>query len=133
MSFQYLLYLKLDRSEENVFWHSNDFIIFEALISCLEHKGRLIFKNWLRLTLMTLMERNEKIAAEMLIRDIVVAFTYDPNSRESFYLIKITKEEKEKMGDVEDGFGHVIKKGMKHLEGKHLRKEFWLWQSLHNT
>ena len=73
---------------------------------------------------MTLMERNEKIAAEMLIRDIVVAFTYDPNSRESFYIIKITKEEKEKMGDVEDGFGHVIKKGMKHLEGKHLRKEF---------
>ena len=39
MSFQYLLYLKLDSSEENVFWYSHIFIIFEAQISYLEHKG----------------------------------------------------------------------------------------------
>ena len=45
MPFQYLLYLKLDRSEENIFWYSQIFIIFEALIPCLEHKGRLTFKN----------------------------------------------------------------------------------------
>ena len=32
MSFQYLLYVKLDRSEENVFWYSHNFIIFKALI-----------------------------------------------------------------------------------------------------
>ena len=43
MSFQHLLYLKLDRSEENVFCYSQIFIIFEALIPYLEHKGRLIF------------------------------------------------------------------------------------------
>ena len=45
MSFQYLLYLKLDRSEENIFCYSQIFTIFEALIPYVEHKGRPIFKN----------------------------------------------------------------------------------------
>ena len=42
MPFQNLIYLKLDRSKENIFCYSHIFIIFEALILCLEHKGRLI-------------------------------------------------------------------------------------------
>ena len=62
-------------------------------------------------------EKQEKITAKMLARDAVVALAADPKSCESFYLIKITEVEKEKTEDVEDGFGHVIKKGMKHLEG----------------
>ena len=44
MSFQYLIYLKLDRSEENVFCYSHVFIIFEALILYMEHKGRQYLK-----------------------------------------------------------------------------------------
>ena len=42
MPFQNLIYLKLDRSKENIFCYSHIFIIFEALILYLEHKGRLI-------------------------------------------------------------------------------------------
>ena len=42
MPFQNLIYLKLDRSKENIFFHPHIFIIFEALILYLEHKGRLI-------------------------------------------------------------------------------------------
>ena len=45
MQFQYLLYLKLDRSEENEFGYFHVFITFEALIPYLEHKERLIFKD----------------------------------------------------------------------------------------
>ena len=41
MPFQYILYLKVDRSEENVFLYSHIFIIFEVLILYLEHKRRL--------------------------------------------------------------------------------------------
>ena len=62
----------------------------------------------------------------MLVHDMIVAIAPNPKSCESFY-IKITKEEKEKTEDEEDGFGYVIKKemkkmvwvtlGMKHLEG----------------
>ena len=54
----------------------------------------------------------------------VVALVADPKSCESFYLMKIAEEEKEKTEDVEDGFGHVIKKGMKHLEGVFLEMKF---------
>ena len=50
MLFLYLLYLKIDRSEEKLFWYSHIFIIFEALIPYLEHKGSLTFKNvWILL------------------------------------------------------------------------------------
>ena len=45
MSFQYLLYLKLDRQEEIILRYSHIFIIFGALIQQLEHEGGLIFKN----------------------------------------------------------------------------------------
>ena len=69
-------------------------------------------------------EKLEKIAAEMLVRDTVVALAADPKSCESFYLIKITEEEKEKMEAVEDGFGHIIKKAMKHLEGVFLERKY---------
>ena len=62
-------------------------------------------------------EKQEKITAKMLARDAVVALAADSKPCESLYLIKITEVEKEKTEDVEDGFGHVIKKGMKHLEG----------------
>ena len=37
--------MKLDRSEKKLLWYPDIFIIFEALIQYLEHKGRLIFKN----------------------------------------------------------------------------------------
>ena len=63
----------------------------------------------------------------MLVHDTIVAIATNPKSCESFYYIKVTKEEKEKTEDEEDGFGHVIKKemkkmvwvtlGMKHPEG----------------
>ena len=61
-------------------------------------------------------DKQEKITGKILVGDTVVALADDPKSCESFYLKKITKEEKEKMGDTKDGFGHVIKNGMKHLE-----------------
>ena len=48
----------------------------------------------------------------------------NPKSHESFYLIKLTEEEKEKTEDVEDGFGHLIKKQMKHLEELFLKRKF---------
>ena len=38
--------------------------------------------------------RQEEVAAEMLARDTVVALAADPKSCESFYLIKITEEER---------------------------------------
>ena len=60
----------------------------------------------------------------MLVRDAVVALSADPKSCESFYLIKIIEEENEKTEDVEDGFAHVIKKGMKHLEWVFLERKF---------
>ena len=72
MSFQYLIYLKLERLEENVFWHSHIFIIFEALKAYMEQKGRLIFKNWLSDFDDINEEKQEKIAAEMLVWDAVV-------------------------------------------------------------
>ena len=62
-------------------------------------------------------EKQKEVAAEMLVRDTVVAYAVNPKSRESFYLITITGEEKETTEDVEDGFGHVMKKQMKHLKG----------------
>ena len=69
-------------------------------------------------------EKQEEVEAEMLVcGDTVVALGADPKSGET-YLIKITKEEKEKTKDVEDGFGHFIKKGMKHLEGMFLERKF---------
>ena len=39
----------------------------------------------------------------MLVHDTVIALAANPKSRESFYLIKITEQDKEKMEDVEDG------------------------------
>ena len=54
----------------------------------------------------------------MLVCDTVVVIATDPKPCESFYLIKIRVEEKEKTEDVEDGFSQVIRKGMKHLEGE---------------
>ena len=59
-------------------------------------------------------EKQEEIAAEMLVCDTVVALVVDPIFCES-YIIKITEGKKEKKEDVEDSFGHVIKKGMEHL------------------
>ena len=54
----------------------------------------------------------------MLVRDTVVVTATDPKPCESFYLIKIREEEKEKTEDVEDDFSQVIRKGMKHLQGE---------------
>ena len=62
-------------------------------------------------------EKQKEVVAEMLVRDTVVALAVNPKSRESFYLITITGEEKETTEDVEDGFGHGMKKEMKHLKG----------------
>ena len=39
-------------------------------------------------------EKQEKVAVEIVVRDTTVAFTADPKSHESFYLMKITEEEK---------------------------------------
>ena len=61
---------------------------------------------------------------EILVRDTVVALIANSKSRESFYLRKITDKKKNKMEDVEDGFGHFMKKGMKHLEGVFLKRRF---------
>ena len=63
-------------------------------------------------------EKQQEVAAEMLVCDTVVVIATDPKPCESFYLIKIRVEEKEKTEDVEDGFSQVIRKGMKHLEGE---------------
>ena len=68
--------------------------------------------------------KQKEVAAEMLVRDTVLALAVNPKSRESFNLIKITGEEKETTEDVEDGFGHVIKKEVKRLEGVFLERKF---------
>ena len=60
--------------------------------------------------------KKKEVTAKMLVRDTVVALAANPKSCESFYLIKIKGEEKETREDVDDGFRHVIKKEMKHLE-----------------
>ena len=60
----------------------------------------------------------------MLVRDTVVALAANPKSCESFYLIKIKREEKETREDVDDSFRHVIKKEMKHLEEAFLERKF---------
>ena len=68
--------------------------------------------------------KQKEVAAEMLVRDTVLALAVNPKSRESFNLIKITGEEKETTEDVEDGFGHVIKKEVKRLGGVFLERKF---------
>ena len=50
-----------------------------------------------------LQEKQEKIVTEMHVYHAVVALVADPKSHESFYLIKITKEEKGKTEDMEYG------------------------------
>ena len=69
-------------------------------------------------------EKQEKVAVEIVVRDTTVAFTADPKSHESFYLMKITEEEKLKMEDVKDGFGYLMKKGMTPLDGIFLKRWF---------
>ena len=69
-------------------------------------------------------EKRGEVAAKMLVHDTVVALAADLKSRDAFYLIKITEEKIEKTENVEDGFGHVMKKGMKHLEKVLLEKKF---------
>ena len=69
----------------------------------------------------------EKIAAEMLVHDTAVALAINPKSQETFYLIKITEEKKEKTEDVGNGFSHVIKKAsciVNDLEGVFLEMKF---------
>ena len=61
----------------------------------------------------------------MLVRKAVIALVANPKSWESFYLIKITEEEKEKTEDVKDSFSYVTKKAMKHLEGVFLKRKFY--------
>ena len=68
--------------------------------------------------------KKKEVAAKMLVRDTVVALVANPKSCESFYLIKIKGEEKETRKDVDDGFRHVIKKEMKHLEEAFLERKF---------
>ena len=92
--------------QENVFWYSHIFIIFKALILYLEHKGRLVFNNRLRLILRTLSKRGKR---KLLLKSLyvtVVALAGDP---------KLSSQ--------------------KHREGSGrgvLRKENGFWQSLHN-
>ena len=69
-------------------------------------------------------EKQEEVAAEMLVHDTVIALVADPKACKSFCLIKITEEEKEKTEYVQDVFGHAIKKRMKHLEGVFLERKF---------
>ena len=59
---------------------------------------------------MTLIKGSQKILLKCLYVDTVVALAAKHKSFESFYLMTIIEEEKEKKEDVEDGFGHVIKK-----------------------
>ena len=69
-------------------------------------------------------KKQEEVAAEMLARGSLVALAVDPKSCESFYLVNITEEKKEKTEYVEDGFSQVIKKWMKHLEWVFLERKF---------
>ena len=69
-------------------------------------------------------EKEKKVAADMPVRDTVTAIAVDSKSRESFYLKKITEEEKEMTEDVEDDFSQVMKKGMKNLEEVFLERKF---------
>ena len=65
-------------------------------------------------------EKRGEVAAKMLVHYTVVALAADLKSRDAFYLIKITEEKIEKTVD----FGHVMKKGMKHLKKVFLEKKF---------
>ena len=64
------------------------------------------------------------LTVENVLCNTVVKLATDPKSGESFYLIKITEEEREKAEDVDNGFGHVIKKGMKGLERVFFERKF---------
>ena len=70
-------------------------------------------------------EKQGENAPEMLVRKAVIALAANLKSQESFYLIKITEEEKEKAEDVKDSFSYVTKKAMKHLEGVFLKRKFY--------
>ena len=61
----------------------------------------------------------EQTTAEILLIDTVVALatSADDKSTETFYLIKITKEELSKDTDDIDDYGNMVKKGVNHLEG----------------
>ena len=67
-------------------------------------------------------EKQEEVAAEMLVRDTVVAIAADPKSRESYH--KDCRRGEREGRDVEDGFGQVIKKGIEHLECVFLERKF---------
>ena len=75
-------------------------------------------------------EQHMEVAAELLVCDTVVEYVAHSKSHESFYLIKIAEQEKEKT--VENGFGN-IKKRMERLKGVFSEKKFDSDLSLHNT
>ena len=67
----------------------------------MEHKRRLIFKKLTKNDFDDIdEEKQEKIPAEMLLRDTVVVLAADPKSHESFYLIKMGRNRR---GETEDG------------------------------
>ena len=68
--------------------------------------------------------QKEQAASEVLVPDTVVALVADSKSHKSFYFIKTTEEEQQKLEDATDGYGYVVKKGVKHFEGLFFERKF---------
>ena len=60
----------------------------------------------------------------MLLPGTVVALAADLQAPVSFYVLKIRKKEEQKDEDIDDGFGHVKRKGVSHYEGVFFEKKF---------
>ena len=69
-------------------------------------------------------EDHDSVANELVVKGSIVALLADDKDNKSFYLVKKIEEEKEKMEDIDDGFGHKVKKGMKHFEGIFLETRY---------
>ena len=62
------------------------------------------------------------MSIELLVKGSVVALAADAKDNKNFNLLKTI--ETEKMKDVEDGFGEVVRKGIRHFKGIFLENRF---------
>ena len=60
---------------------------------------------------------HDEPAADVLLKDVVVALAAEKKARETFYLMKITQEEEQASKDEKYGWGTFIKAGQFHLRG----------------
>ena len=141
MSFQYLLYLKLNSWEENAFWCSHISIIFEILMSYLEHKGRLqkcyshiqfsiwcsVYRHWLFGKVENTTEKRTTVCPLVRCWDYSPFWYKDGNKEFHCYLSSELVQDHAFNNLVVDEILEDInhdQKSMKYLEGLFLKRKF---------